>query len=236
MSVVNSFSPNTRIESADVNENNNDIADEITNSLPINGVKAMAAPLPLSSGAVDAPGLTFSGDTNTGWYRIGADNMGASCNGAKVLDVSATGLGVTGTLTSTGAITGATGLLPFPTGTLMLFQQTAAPTGWTKQTTHNDKALRVVSGTPSSGGSSPFSTVFGLTATQSHTLSTAEIPAHTHGYESAVQTTAVTNTSQQVVVSTAQSATSGSTGGGGGHTHNIELRVHYVDLIIAARD
>jgi hypothetical protein len=29
-------------------------------------------------------------------------------------------------------------------GTLMLFQQTAAPTGWTKQTTHNDKALRVV--------------------------------------------------------------------------------------------
>ena len=41
----------------------------------------------------------------------------------------------------------------FPTGTLMLFQQTAAPTGWTKQTTHDDKALRVVSGTASSGGS-----------------------------------------------------------------------------------
>ena len=29
---------------------------------------------------------------------------------------------------------------PFPQGTSMLFQQTAAPTGWTKQTTHNDKA------------------------------------------------------------------------------------------------
>ena len=34
----------------------------------------------------------------------------------------------------------------FPAGTLMLFQQTAAPTGWTKQTTHDNKALRVVSG------------------------------------------------------------------------------------------
>jgi len=48
----------------------------------------------------------------------------------------------------------------FPSGTLMLFQQTAAPTGWTKQTTHNDKALRVVSGTASSGGSTAFTSVF----------------------------------------------------------------------------
>ena len=30
-----------------------------------------------------------------------------------------------------------------PSGTSMLFQQTAAPTGWTKQTTHNDKAIRL---------------------------------------------------------------------------------------------
>ena len=53
----------------------------------------------------------------------------------------------------------------FPAGTTMLFQQTTAPTGWTKQTTHNDKALRVVSGTASSGGTLAFTTVFGRTAT-----------------------------------------------------------------------
>jgi hypothetical protein len=41
----------------------------------------------------------------------------------------------------------------FTTGTLMLFQQTAAPTGWTKHTTHNDKALRVVIRYSISGGS-----------------------------------------------------------------------------------
>ena len=48
----------------------------------------------------------------------------------------------------------------FPSGTLMLFQQTAAPTGWTKQTTHNDKTLRVVSGAAGSGGSTAFTSVF----------------------------------------------------------------------------
>ena len=47
---------------------------------------------------------------------------------------------------------------PFPSGTKMLFQQTSAPTGWTKQTSGVDnKALRVVSGTAGSGGSNAFS-------------------------------------------------------------------------------
>jgi hypothetical protein len=51
----------------------------------------------------------------------------------------------------------------FPSGTLMLFQQTAASPFRTKQTTHNDKALRVVSGTASSGGTNAFSTVMAQT-------------------------------------------------------------------------
>ena len=48
----------------------------------------------------------------------------------------------------------------FASGTAIMFQQTAAPTGWTKVTTHNDKALRVVSGTVGSGGTAAFSTAF----------------------------------------------------------------------------
>ena len=60
------------------------------------------------------------------------------------------------------------GLLGAEPGTRMLFQQTAAPTGWTKDTTHNDKALRIVSGTASSGGTLSFSTVFGKTVTDGH--------------------------------------------------------------------
>lgn len=49
----------------------------------------------------------------------------------------------------------------FTSGTVMLFAQTSAPTGWTKNTTTGDNhALRVVTGTASSGGSVAFSTAF----------------------------------------------------------------------------
>lgn len=66
----------------------------------------------------------------------------------------------------------------FPSGTKMLFQQTSAPTGWTKDTTHNDKALRVVSGSASSGGATAFTTVFGSgKTTGSTTLTTSHLPA-----------------------------------------------------------
>lgn len=65
----------------------------------------------------------------------------------------------TNTLTA-GTFSGTTFVGVFPAGTLMLFQQTAAPTGWTKQTTHNNKALRVVSGAAGSGGSTAFTSVF----------------------------------------------------------------------------
>lgn len=48
----------------------------------------------------------------------------------------------------------------FPTGTKMLFAQTTAPLGWTKQTTTDNAALRVVSGTAGSGGSVNFTAAF----------------------------------------------------------------------------
>src|ERR1035437_2652755 len=62
----------------------------------------------------------------------------------------------------------------FPTGTSMLFFNAAAPTGWTKQTTHNDKAIRIVSGVPSSGGTVVFSTVFGQTASGTPSTNTSD--------------------------------------------------------------
>jgi len=54
-------------------------------------------------------------------------------------------------------------------GTKMLFQQTSAPTGWTKDSTHNNKALRVVTGTASSGGSNSFTNAFNSNQTVSGT-------------------------------------------------------------------
>tara|TARA_B100000427_G_scaffold118999_1_gene99162 strand:+ start:7402 stop:9195 length:1794 start_codon:yes stop_codon:yes gene_type:complete len=54
-----------------------------------------------------------------------------------------------------------TGVQPFPSGTKMIFQQSAAPTGWTKITSSVDnKALRLVSGNVGSGGNTGFTTAF----------------------------------------------------------------------------
>lgn len=89
-------------------------------------------------------------------------------------------------------------------GTVSVFYQASAPTGWTKVTAHNDKTLRVVSGSGgdfgfggvSGAGGLPFSTVFPsstsplsltfsatvpVTGTVGDTtLTTSQIPNHTH--------------------------------------------------------
>lgn len=82
----------------------------------------------------------------------------------------------------------------FPSGTKMLFPQSSAPVGWTIDTTHNNKAMRLVSsGGGSTGGSVNFSTVFSATrvttstgahthtiTVDNHVLTTPEIPVHNH--------------------------------------------------------
>jgi hypothetical protein len=125
----------------------------------------------------------------------------------------------------------------FDAGTAMLFVQTAAPTGWTKSTTHDNKALRVVSGTAGSGGSVAFTTAFasGLSAGAT-TLAESQIPSHTH---SAVQRGSSTYylTSGCYGATPASLTTSGATGGGGSHTHTLpSFAVSYVDTIIATKN
>ena len=139
-------------------------------------------------------------------------------------------MGILGTLAG-GAAGG------FETGTKIVFQQTAAPTGWTKDTSHNDKALRVVSGTASSGGTDSFTTTFGSgKSTQSHTLTTPQIPAHGH---SVGQTRNSGNTNplgRGAISSPTTAINTGNAGGGGSHSHNLSLDIAYVDTIIATKD
>jgi len=126
----------------------------------------------------------------------------------------------------------------FASGTAMLFAQTSAPAGWTKSTTHDNKALRVVSGTAGSGGSVNFTTAFGSQNVGATTLSTSQIPSHNHGYSVTNFTASQTNTNslqgRQTAYQTAK--TTGSTGGGSSHTHSLNLAVSYVDVIIATKD
>ncbi len=60
------------------------------------------------NGAVGAPSFSFTSDTNTGIYRIGADNFALACNGAKVVDVLTTGVAITGLVSSTTTVTAGT--------------------------------------------------------------------------------------------------------------------------------
>lgn len=71
-----------------------------------------------ADGSVSAPSYSFTSDTDSGVYRIGANNLGVGVNGAKVLDIGTSGLGVTGTLTSTGAATVTAGGLTVTAGGL----------------------------------------------------------------------------------------------------------------------
>lgn len=137
----------------------------------------------------------------------------------------------------------------FSPGTSMLFVQTNAPTGWTKQVVHNDAALRIVSGTASSGGSEAFTAVFDertiLLANLPNTSSagtTNTTGAHAHTYadsadQSGVQGGgALTLTKKTGVGSTNSNGDHFHTVGLGGSGTPLDFTVKYVDAIIAIRD
>lgn len=148
----------------------------------------------------------------------------------------------------------------FTAGTAMMFVQTAAPTGWTKSTTHDNKALRVVSGTVGSGGSVGFTTALGTPSvsgsttvsvsgtTGATTLSTAQMPSHTHAGNSQNNCGGVTRVGTFQTDANPNGQTN-ATGGGGSHTHSFSgsgsgsltsgvatINVQYVDVIIATKN
>jgi len=132
-----------------------------------------------------------------------------------------------------------------PVGTVMVFYQAAAPTGWTKVVTQNDKALRVVSGSGGvAGGTSSFST--GAPnhnhTTASHALSVAELPPHyhtvPHDYGFAGNGEDIAGTSGPGGQTTVNS---GSAGSGTAHEHGNTgdsgaWVPAYVDVIICSKD
>ncbi len=126
-----------------------------------------------------------------------------------------------------------------PDGSVMVFFQANAPTGWTKVTTQNDKTLRVVSGT-GGGTGGDWAMTSGETSSSNgahvhagaahthshnlaagaHTLSTSEMPSHDHsvtGYggnpwnSTGLRWQTSSNSSNQ---------NTGNAGGGGSHSHS----------------
>jgi hypothetical protein len=156
------------------------------------------------------------------------------------------------TLTFNDSTTQTTAGVVFAAGTVLLFYQAAAPTGWTQVTTQNNKALRVVSGTGGgTGGSVDFTTAFASQAVAgtvgtsgATTLSTAQMPSHTHTYPQGTAMGGGTYFSADSAAAGTSPNATGATGGGGSHTHGggtftgtaINLAVQYIDIILASKN
>ena len=81
----------------------------VSGSLSVVGNVTSNNVLSLASGTVALPSLILSTDTTSGMYRIGANNIGVAISAAKVLDISSTGLSVTGALSASGGYNGSVG-------------------------------------------------------------------------------------------------------------------------------
>ena len=200
--------------------------------------------------SVDPAGILSTAQPN-GTLLIGNGSGFASSTLTAGANISITNGAGSITIASTGA-TGAS----IPSGTVMLFIQSSAPTGWTKSFAHDNKALRIVSGGVSSGGSVPFTSAFTSQSVSgsvsgtvgSTTLSTGQMPSHTHSvspYNFIVMIPGAGGSSLLATASTEiyyQQSNTNSTGGDGSHNHSfsgsfsgspINMAVQYVDAIIA---
>jgi hypothetical protein len=167
------------------------------------------------------------------------------------LALFANNLNTSGQVSASGIQSGVIPAAEIPVGTVMLFYQSAAPTGWTQVTTQNNKALRVVSGTGAgTGGSVAFTTAFASQAVSgtvgtsgATTLSTAQMPSHAHNTNIQNRQNCGGGASVSACGNGTYIDTSGQ-GSGGSHTHGggtftgtaINLAVQYIDVIIASKN
>ena len=191
---------------------------------------------------VPASGTTLAGSVTMDIY---ADNL-------RIFEGGGSARGVYIPLTD--GVGGAGTPVIFPSGTRLTFQQTSAPTGWTKDTTHDNKAMRLVSGSVGSGGSVSFTSAFtsrGLSGSVSGTvgnttLTESQLAAHSHNRrrENGASSSVTGIFATAFSVSNTLQATD-SAGGGSSHNHswsgsisvnNLDMAVQYVDFIVASRN
>lgn len=150
----------------------------------------------------------------------------------------------------------------FVLGTKTFFNQTTAPTGWTKDTGFDDYTIRIVSGSTGNTnyGLNGFSTVLNDSMTWPGTVSSvtgtldsadADLPAHTHTFRYASYPFSSTryctvNPTGFKLATAGTTTTSGPAGAGSAHVHsisgtgtitgdNMNIAVTYVDFILASK-
>ena len=146
----------------------------------------------------------------------------------------------------------------FAQGTDAIFFQASAPSGWAKNTSHNNKALRVVTGSGGgSGGSNSFTSAFPSSKPISgnfpisgtvgnHTLTSNQLPSHTHANGGSVTLSpgggdvrsgggwsrSTPNTGNNSTNASAHNHPFSS--GSASFSANVNLAVQYVDVLICS--
>jgi hypothetical protein len=112
--------------------------------------------------------------------------------------------------------------------------QATAPTGWVKDTSQNDKAMRIVSG--GTGGTAGGSMALSSSKVGGTSLSIAQLAAHAHSFDLLIASGPIAGGgSPGRIVATAQVTdpkNTSSEGSGAAHDHDLSLA--YIDLIIAS--
>ena len=146
----------------------------------------------------------------------------------------------------------------FAQGTSSIFFQSAAPTGWSKSNSNNNKALRVVTGTGGvSAGSNTFTDAFPSSKPVSgnfpisgtvgnHTLTSNQLPSHTHANGGSVTLSpgggdvrsgggwSRSTPSTGNNTTNAASHNHGFSSGSASFSANINLAVQYIDVIVCS--
>ena len=225
----------------------------VTDASPAGGVSNVTASAPIASSGGATPNISLTGTVpiaNGGTGQTGTPTNGQLLigNGSGFTRATLTaGSNVTITNAAGGITIAATtsgGGGDIPAGTSMMFVQTSAPTGWTKSTAHNNKALRVVSGTASSGGSVAFTTAFASQSVSgsignttadgtvgSTTLVTTQLPVHAHNVSLRYTDAGGFTVGEEVVKTSAngvvnQIRNTGGAGSSAGHNHTFSGTSH----------
>jgi len=244
--------PATTISTTWANTTLTDIASALTGSVASDGQTPMTANLNMANNRIIS--VTDPVNAQDAATKAYADSIGFTIAPSTAGNV----------LTSNGTIwtSAAPAASPIPSGTVLLFYQAAAPSGWTQVTTLNDYDLRLVSGTGgTTGGTTAYSTVFtnqtpsftgaiGTLNGGATTLSTSQMPSHNHQVFHNAGASGSSTLATGLVLScgnvSGQDYT-GFEGGGGSHTHSVTgtpggtvgavtLNVRYANIIICSKN
>ena len=199
----------------------------------------------------DSAAKTFKQWSGTAWVNLTAEYEFK----VKAANTSIAAIPALGSINNVQyALTALAGVIP--SGTKMLFQQSAAPTGWTKITTYNDYALRVVNGAAGSGGTTSFSSVMTSALNTTTTVATGSVGntalsegqtgVHDHPIK-VFSNNAGGSGNADISRFDNYDTTRNSNNAGGGnthshslsinsHNHQVDLSIKYLDVIIASKN